>query len=104
MRRVRVLPGLAHLSVRDVPAEALLYVLDERGVAASPGSSCASGAARPSHVVEAIGVTDPWRRGSLRLSLGWSTTDAEVDHAIEVVGGAIVEIQGRTASTAGVPR
>jgi len=96
-RDVSTLPGLAHLSVRDVPAEVLLVALDERGVAASPGSSCASGAARPSHVVAAIGVDDPWRRGSLRLSLGWCTTEADVQRAIDVVGAAIAELQRATA-------
>lgn len=94
-----VLPGIAHLSVADVPAEALLFLLDERGVAASAGSSCASGAARPSHVVEAMGVADPWRRGSLRCSLGWSTTEAEIDLAIEVIASTILEL--RRAAVAG---
>lgn len=96
------LPGLLHLSVRDVPAEAVLVRLDERGVAASAGSSCASGAARPSHVVEAIGVERAWRRGSLRLSLGWSTTDAEVELAIEVVGCEIAALV-RTMAGSGRP-
>ncbi|MEZ5183857.1 MAG: hypothetical protein R2702_18565 [Acidimicrobiales bacterium] len=82
--------------MRDVPAEALLVILDERGVAASPGSSCASGAARPSHVVEAIGVEDPWRRGACACRWGGAPPTRRCA-AAAVVGDAVAELQRAVA-------
>jgi len=77
--------GLCHLCFPGVEAEALLFLLDEAGVAASAASSCASGAAEPSAVLAAMGVPREQAAGSLRLSLGWATTDADVDRALAVV-------------------
>ena len=62
--------GLCHLCFPGVESEALLFLLDEAGVAASAASSCASGAAEPSHVLAAMGVPREQAAGSLRLSLG----------------------------------
>lgn len=87
-------PGTLHLCVPDVDREALLFLLDQGGVAASWGSSCASGASEPSHVLSAMGIGPELSRGSLRLSLGWSTTDAEIDHAIAVIPGAVDHLRG----------
>ena len=78
--------GHVHLRFAGLDAEALLFLLDEGGVAASAASACASGAQQASSVVEALGV-DP--TGSVRFSLGHSTTDAEIDHAIAVIDGAV---------------
>jgi cysteine desulfurase len=86
--------NVVHLSCRGVHREALLLRLDRDGVAASAGSSCASGAVGRSHVVEAMGVPDGLADGSLRLSLGWCTTDDEVDHALATIPAAIVELRG----------
>lgn len=93
--------NIAHLCVRGVHREALLFRLDEQGVAASGGSSCASGALEPSHVAVALGLPSELRQGTLRLSLGWTTTDAEVDHAIAVVGRAVADLQGTAAGADG---
>lgn len=87
------LPNILHLSCQEVASEALLFLLDEAGVAASSGSSCASGALEPSHVVEALGVSPAWARGALRLSLGWSSTDDEVDHALAVIPAALDQLR-----------
>ncbi|MCU1370538.1 MAG: putative cysteine desulfurase [Ilumatobacteraceae bacterium] len=95
---VDTVANIVHLSCREVESEALLYLLDEAGVAASAGSSCASGALEPSHVVEALGVAPDWASGALRLSLGWTTTDEEIDHALAVIPGAIAQLR-----TAGEP-
>ncbi len=91
---VAVTPGTLHLCVPGVDREALLFLLDEGGVAASWGSSCASGASEPSYVLAAMGIGPDLSRGSLRLSLGWSTTDAEIDHAIAVIPAAIDRLRG----------
>jgi cysteine desulfurase len=92
-RSVEGVANIVHLSCREVASEALLFLLDEAGVAASAGSSCASGALEPSHVVEALGVAPDWAHGALRLSLGWSTTDEEIDHAIDVIPAAIDQLR-----------
>ncbi|HWJ64690.1 MAG TPA: aminotransferase class V-fold PLP-dependent enzyme, partial [Acidimicrobiales bacterium] len=92
----RSAPGVAnivHLSCREVDSEPLLFLLDEAGVAASAGSSCASGALEPSHVVDALGVAPDWAPGALRLSLGWCTTDDEIDHALAVIPAAIAQLR-----------
>jgi cysteine desulfurase len=85
--------GNAHLCFAGVEAEALLFLLDRADIAASAASSCASGAQEPSHVLAAMGVAREGAGGSLRLSLGWSTTDAEVDHAIAVVPEAVARLR-----------
>jgi cysteine desulfurase len=88
---------LAHLlcvDVAGVEAEAVLLGLDQAGVAAHSGSACASELLEPSPVLAAMGV--PAER-SLRLSVGWSTTDADVDLACR----ALPEVVGRLRALAG---
>ncbi len=91
---VELAPHVLHLCARGVHREALLLRLDADGVAASAGSSCASGAPQRSHVVEALCVPVGLREGALRLSLGWSTTEEEIDHALAVVPEAICDLAG----------
>ena len=81
--------GICHLCIEGVEAEALLFLLDDAGVSASAASSCASGAAESSHVLAAMDVPAGAAGGSLRLSLGWCSTDADVDRALEVVPAAV---------------
>jgi cysteine desulfurase len=78
-----------HLQIKGVESEALLIALDDLGVCASAGSACASGALEPSHVLAAMGVPVELSRGALRLSLGWSTTDADIHAAALAVPKAI---------------
>jgi cysteine desulfurase len=68
-------------------AEALLILLSERGVCAAGGSACSSGSLEPSPVLLAMGVPEAVAHGSIRLSLGRFTTEAEIDEA----GGRIIE-------------
>ncbi|MBV9952171.1 MAG: cysteine desulfurase [Acidimicrobiia bacterium] len=82
-----------HLCIPGVEAEALLFLLDQEGVCASAASSCASGAAEPSHVLSALGVPPSLAAGSLRLSLGWTTTAADVTRALEVVPPAVARLR-----------
>jgi cysteine desulfurase len=70
------LPHLVCLGVGGVEAEPIVLALDQRGVAVHSGSSCSSEALEPSPVLEAMGVDAD---KSLRVSVGWSTTDADVD-------------------------
>ena len=74
-----------------------MFLLDADGVAASAGSSCSSGALEPSSALAAMGVSPDLAAGALRLSLGWATTDAEVEHALAVVP-AVVERLRRAAA------
>ena len=84
-----VAAGIAHVMLHGVEAEALLFLLDAAGVRASAASSCSSGAQDPSHVLAAMGVDRFVAQGSLRLSLGHTSTEADVDRALEVVPAAV---------------
>ncbi|MGH9067378.1 MAG: cysteine desulfurase family protein [Acidimicrobiales bacterium] len=85
--------GNCHLSFPGVESEALLVLLDEAGVCASAGSACASGAMEPSHVLLAMGMPRDRAGSSVRLSLGATTTAAEVDHALAVVPEAVARLR-----------
>ena len=87
------LPGTLHLCLPGVESEALLFLLDEAGVCASAASACASGAHQASHVLAAMGVPADAARGALRLSLGWPSTDADVDHALAAVPAAVARLR-----------
>ena len=86
-------PGIAHLCFEDVENEALLFLLDERDVFASAASACASGAMEPSHVLASMGIDRRWSKGSLRMSLGHTTTDDDVDRAVGVVVEAVRQLR-----------
>lgn len=87
--RASTVAGICHLRFTGLESEALLVLLDEAGVCASAGSACASGALEPSHVLAAMGVASEEARGSLRLSLGRTTTDADVDRAVDAIVAAV---------------
>ncbi|HEX9848170.1 MAG TPA: cysteine desulfurase family protein [Acidimicrobiia bacterium] len=76
-----------HLNIRfpSVRNETLLMLLDQRGVAASAGSACQSGAATVSHVLEAMGLTPDQARESVRFTFGWTSTGGEADDAADIV-------------------
>lgn len=73
------LPGNVHFSFPGCEGDALLMLLDASGVEVSTGSACTSGVPQPSHVLLAMGVPPQQARGSLRFSLGWSSTQEDVD-------------------------
>jgi cysteine desulfurase len=84
------LPGNAHFSFPGCEGDALLMLLDARGIACSTGSACTAGVAQPSHVLLAMGADEGRARGSLRFSLGHSSEQADVD-ALGAVIGEVVE-------------
>ena len=86
-------PGNAHLCFEGVESEALLILLDDAGVYASAGSACASGAMEPSHVLAAMGVPREMALGSLRLSLGPTTTEDDIDLALKVIPDAVSRLR-----------
>lgn len=88
-------PGVVHLCFSGIENEALLYLLDESGVCASAASACASGAMEPSHVLAAMGVDRSLAHGALRLSLGHTTTQNDVDRAIDAVVTAVRHLRDK---------
>lgn len=85
--------GTCHLTFPKVEAESLLLLLDRDGVCASAGSSCQSGSMDPSHVLLAMGFPKEAALSAIRLSLGWSTTDADVDRALEAIPAAVAQLR-----------
>ena len=83
------LPGNAHLSFPGAEGDALLMLLDARGIECSTGSACSAGVARPSHVLLAAGAHAARARSSLRFSLGHTSTDADVDAVLEVIAPVV---------------
>jgi cysteine desulfurase len=86
----RRLPGNAHFSFPGCEGDSLLLLLDARGIECSTGSACSAGVAEPSHVLIAMGRDQERARGSLRFSLGHTSTRAEVD-ALGAAIGPVVE-------------
>jgi cysteine desulfurase len=84
------LPGNAHFSFPGCEGDALLMLLDAKGIACSTGSACTAGVAQPSHVLLAMGADEARARGSLRFSLG-STSTADDVAALGSVIGEVVE-------------
>ncbi len=87
-------PGHCHLVIEGVESEALLVLLDGYGVAASAGSACASGAMGPSHVLTAMGYSQQEALGALRLTLGYDSTGADVELALQAVPAAVTRLVG----------
>jgi cysteine desulfurase len=90
------LPGNAHFSFPGCEGDALLMLLDANGIACSTGSACTAGIAEPSHVLLAMGADDSRARGSLRFSLGHTSTQPEVD----ALGQIIREVVARARRAA----
>lgn len=89
-----LLPGHCHFRFPGVESEALLFLLDEREVCASAGASCASGALEPSPVLLAMGVDKEEAGCALRLTLGPTTTEADVRAAAGAVADAVARLRG----------
>jgi cysteine desulfurase len=80
---VRRLPNTTLFTAPGLKAETAVIGFDLAGIAVSSGSACSSGKVQPSHVLEAMGVGPDLAQGAVRLSLGWSTTEAEIDRCVE---------------------
>ena len=91
------LPGNVHVSFPGCEGDTLLMLLDAAGVECSTGSACTAGVPEPSHVLEAMGVDPALARGSLRFSLGCTSTADDVDRVIAVLP-AILERAERAAT------
>ena len=80
--------GTAHICLEGLESESILYLLDQHNVCVSAASACASGAMEPSHVLEAMGVPRERIKGSLRFSLGHTTTEHDIRVAIDATVAA----------------
>ena len=94
--------GSAHVCIAGIESEALLFLLDEADVCASAASACASGAMEPSHVLAAMGIDRSAALGALRLTLGHTTTAADVKRGIDVIGASVDRLR-RHSAVAPVP-
>ncbi|MCJ7711048.1 MAG: cysteine desulfurase [Chloroflexi bacterium] len=98
---VERLPHILSVVVRGIEGGSVALALDLAGIAISTGSACASGSSEVSHVLAAMGFPADEARGALRLSLGRTTTDAEIDEAVRVVPEVIARMAA--VAPAGVP-
>ncbi|MFZ0768794.1 MAG: aminotransferase class V-fold PLP-dependent enzyme [Acidimicrobiales bacterium] len=89
-------PGTVHVTFEGLASDELLFLLDQRGVCASAAASCSSGAASPSHVLAAMGVSPERARGSLRFSMGAETTQGDVDQLIAILSAVVFQLRAET--------
>ncbi|UXA10021.1 cysteine desulfurase [Mycobacterium sp. SMC-8] len=95
------LPGNAHFTFRGCEGDSLLMLLDAKGIECSTGSACTAGVAQPSHVLTAMGADPASARGSLRLSLGHTSTDADVDAVLDVLPAAVERARAAALASSG---
>lgn len=96
--RARRLPHCAHFSFEGLDGHHLVVALDLEGICVSSGPACSTGASTPSHVLTAMGVDSRLATGSLRVSLGWGTTAADVDRLLAVLPKAVEKLRQVPAS------
>ena len=97
------LPGHLSLIVRDAEGESIALALDLEGVCCSTGSACTTGSTEASHVLTAMAYPEEEARGALRLTLGRSTTEAEIDEAARIVPDVIRRMRDASAAVAADP-
>ncbi len=98
------LPGNAHFTFRGCEGDSLLMLLDANGIECSTGSACTAGVAQTSHVLVAMGADPATARGSIRLSLGHTSVDADVDAALRVLPAAVHRARAAALASAGQVR
>jgi cysteine desulfurase len=95
------LPGNAHFTFRGCEGDALLMLLDANGIECSTGSACTAGVPQASHVLIAMGDDAATARGSLRLSLGHTSVDADIDEVLRVLPAAVERARRAALAAAG---
>jgi cysteine desulfurase len=90
-------PNTTNVSFEGVEAEGLLIALDLEGIAVSTGAACAAGGVEPSHVLRAMGLPAERVQSSIRLSLGRTTTETDVDYAADVIAAVVARQRKPTA-------
>lgn len=92
------LPSISCLLLPGLPAETQLLALDLDGVAVGAGAACSSGKLAPSHVLRAMGLAEAEARSAIRVSLGWSTSGAEIDRLIRSWSALVARFSARRAA------
>ena len=87
------LPNTSNLTFAGIEAETALLLFDKEGLCCSAGSACSSGSINPSHVLTAMGVNRDEARASLRFSLGRTTTEADIQRALEMIPRIIAKLR-----------
>ena len=87
------LPHISNVQFRDINSEVLLIQLDLNGLGVSRGSACASGAQKPSHVLQAMNIDSKFINNHLRFSFGWTTQPGDGSKAADIVMKAVKEIE-----------
>ena len=95
------MPGNSSVSFAGALSEELLLQLDLAGVAVSAGSACTSGAIEPSHVIGALGIDPRWHAGTLRFTLGRTTTEKEIDRVLALLPGVVAAVKGKESERPG---
>lgn len=90
---IQRLPNSANVSFLDIEGEAAILYLDAEGIMASTGSACASTSLDPSHVILATGLSYEAAHGSIRFTLGHTTSEVDVDCVIEVMPGVVERLR-----------
>jgi cysteine desulfurase len=90
------LPNTSNLTFAGIDAETALLLFDQEGLCCSAGSACSSGSINPSHVLTAMGVTRDEARASIRFSFGRTTTEDDVDRALEIIPRIIAKLRSST--------
>ena len=94
------LPGIANFSFTAIEGEYIAMMLDQAGIAVSPGSACAAGSEEPSHVLTAIGLDRAAAKGGLRISLGYGNTEADVDAILQALSLAVEKLRAMSPAWA----
>jgi len=92
-KRDQRLPNTANIAFDFVEAEAILMMLDRNGICASSGSACTTGSLDPSHVLSAMGLTPARARSCVRFSFSHYNSDADIDHALQVIPPMIEQLR-----------
>lgn len=96
------LPGNAHLTFPNCEGDSLLMLLDARGIECSTGAACTAGVAQPSHVLLAMGASPAAARGSLRFSLGHTSTPTDVAEVLDAIEPVVARARNAGARRAAV--
>ncbi len=102
-KRDQRLPNTANIAFDFVEAEAILMMLDRSGICASSGSACTTGSLDPSHVLSAMGLTPARARSCVRFSFSHYNTDADIDHALQVIPPMIEQLRAMSPLNADHP-
>ena len=86
-------PNTSNISFDCIEGEAMVIALDLKGLAASTGAACSSGAIEPSHVLTAMGLSPDRARGSMRFSLGKQNTAEDVDIALRLIPEVVARLR-----------